>query len=36
MDPPKIQQYVLVPQNNEGMLFSRPSYATRANIFGEI
>jgi hypothetical protein len=24
MDPPKVRQYVLVPQNNEGMLFSRP------------
>jgi hypothetical protein len=36
MDPPKVQQYVLVPQNNERMLFSRPSSTTKTTIFGEI
>ncbi len=28
LDPPKVQQYILVPQDNEGMLPSRPSSAT--------
>ncbi len=36
MDPPEVQQYVPVPQSNEGMLPSRPSFVTRTNIIGEI
>jgi hypothetical protein len=31
-----VQQFVLVPQNNEGMLPSRPSSAVGTNIFREI
>jgi hypothetical protein len=36
LDPLEVQQYVPVPQNNESMLPSRPSFVTRTNIFGEI
>ncbi len=36
MDPPKVQQLALVPQNNEGMLPSNPSFAIGTNIFREI
>jgi hypothetical protein len=31
-----VQQFVLVPQNNEGMLLSRPSSTIGTNIFREI
>jgi lipase chaperone LimK len=33
---PKVQQYVIVPQNNEGMLPSVPSSVIGTNVFGEI
>jgi hypothetical protein len=36
MDPPEVQQYVQVPQNNEGMLPLRPSFAISTNVFGNI
>ncbi len=35
-DPPKVQQSVPSPQKNEGMLSSRPSFATCMNVFGEV
>jgi hypothetical protein len=28
LDLPKVQQFVLVPQNNEDMLLSKPSFTT--------
>ncbi len=31
-----MQQFILVPHNNEGMLPSRPSFIIGTNIFGEI
>jgi len=31
-----VQQYALIPQNNEDMLPSRPSFAIGTNIFGDI
>ncbi len=31
-----MQQFVLIPQNNEGMLPSRPNSAIETNIFGDI
>jgi hypothetical protein len=36
LDPLKVQQSILVPQNNEGMLLSKPSSTTSTNVFGEI
>jgi len=36
LDPSKVQQYVPVPQNNEGMLPSRPSSTIGTNVFREI
>jgi hypothetical protein len=31
-----VQQFILIPQNNEGMLPSRPTFAIGTNIFREI
>ncbi len=36
LDSPKVQQSIPVPQNNKGMLPSRPSFAIGTNIFKEI
>jgi hypothetical protein len=36
LDPPEVQQFIPIPQNNEGMLPSRPSSTIGTNIFGEI
>jgi len=36
LDPPEVQQSIPIPQNNEGMLPSRPSSTIGTNIFGEI
>jgi hypothetical protein len=36
LDSPKVQQSIPIPQNNEGMLPSKPSSTTGTNIFGEI
>jgi hypothetical protein len=36
LDPPEIQQSIPIPQNNEGMLPSRPSSTIGTNVFGEI
>jgi hypothetical protein len=36
LDPPKVQQFILLTQNNESMLPSRPSSAIGTNIFKEI
>jgi hypothetical protein len=36
LDPPKVQQSIPIPQNNEGMLPSIPSFAIGTNIFKEI
>jgi len=36
LDPSKVQQYVPVPHNNEGMLPSRPSFTIGTNVFREI
>ncbi len=33
---PHVQQHVPIPQSYKGMLPSRPSFATRRNIFGDI
>jgi hypothetical protein len=35
LDPPKVQQFVPSPWNNESMMPSRPSYVTTMNVFGE-
>jgi hypothetical protein len=35
-DPLEVQQYVPPPHNNEGMLPSKPSFATCMNVLGEI
>jgi len=32
----QVQQFVPSPQNNEGMLLSKPSFATRMKGLGEI
>ncbi len=36
MDPLEVQQFVPTPQNNEGMLPSKPSSITCTNIFEDI
>jgi len=36
LDIPDVQQPIPMPQSYEGMLPSRPSFATRTNIFGDI
>jgi hypothetical protein len=36
MDPPKVQQFVSIPHNNEGMLPLRPCFAIGINVLGKI